>query len=1395
MGVVINSGSRTVRKYLSFVVVSALVFSACSPGMFSGKPNDSVAGIQSYRRINTSCSQLNLSSSQLDTPTFRKLVDCFNSEGGLDSVAKLVHDLPEAELSPVVQALNRYLLSQPKMLFQIESSLNALKARGDLDSFFGQSLTIFKHPQFVQELIGFLADAGSKESLQLLAHLAPELNAEQVATGIDAGLSITGAQAFQSFQLHLRGASPSGRDLLGLSQDIQAFYQSRGAGNMDLTRDLLKASVDGRLFQLWDDVIGTGSEKIAENVALQSTVMEALFGDNAALGHDIASLFHYLNGPLDCLSDSKEIPNANMNVFREISLLPTSEVANYIRRTNFLTILAVKPFCNFPPELSQYYGSMIALAETSAIEPAATLLKSLYQNGLAEPVVGFIADTGKDNTQGIQILLPVLSELTERGAWPDILLNLSLLRPEDRKSFTALVSYWLSPSADLAGRSPYDLTTFAMKDVSAQRIYHLLQGVGEIIASDEKVIEPLLQSLRSGYYANGFHPFVEMGSSFLSDAASHQELFASLAKISQHDSFPNALTLLATMSKDGRLRDVVESSLTLFHKFSLQGASQVVAASEPVFTARRAHNLSGADLKLAPFTRGLFPADDPCSRLSIAKRFEDEIPDYFGCADQKGGYDSLSQAFAVLNNEHAEDGRKYLNIPMDLINQWDMKTDQARELINVVLRSGHDGSLDRLTGLFPLVITQKVGGAGPALRPLIDVIKPVMEKARESLHRVLDFVAEMMVRPDLPAVLDYAEKLSQAKPEPSSARVLPAFDLKEIMHSVHVKECVKDSESQMKRTLELVDDYQNAISAWELVDGHPRRSWKIDEIHAEVAPIFKKLGDPAQSSSEKPLLNAAFNVVQYFSLKPGDKKVTQKSHYAPEELGRWFNDRAKDYRVISYLYPGETKPRAKLVTSLDRLEEVLVGADFKFALPDNFALKFLQMVGESWGDEDRSVWPAEIQNRFPYPKAPPTLRKTYEKIAKTLRTYEDLLGLPKLHECEDIGLQKDDKDPTTVWRMPNFIIPNWVKANLFNLHEVLSVLEENLPDSGTSQAGGLKLLRDLFWELHSSSPLVGLSPNAGWENNLSLVARVGRLGIPRQLSRQLQEFVSQDDLHALDVFSEAFVATVNVPELKPVLGRLFGQTDQKLLWKVIDQVLALFDGDPADGARLKQEIFYFIVNSGQMEIIDPVLKAVQPVLDSDLDFFTDNADLIHDYLKSKDGAYLMRSLYEDPELERKEVLGQFLRDLLSKPGIATDAMKIVMSVDTQPEAKKAIDTYRARMDEVEASAPYQRLEIGALGKDMFHFFTREPRLDTRQQSDAQMQTADTVRRFFAARIHSPSLASGQSLKPGELEEFLDLAARKPDEFYQILSGITDLTQSPSFTDFVKLAERSLPPPR
>ena len=1384
-------------KYLPFLAVSALILSACSPGMFSGKPNESVAGVQGYRKINMSCSQLDLSRPEINTPIFRKLVDCFNSEGALGSVAQLVHEVPDTELEPVVQALNRYLLTDPAMLFQIESTFQTLKSRGNLATTFSQSMAVLRHPKLVQELIGFFEDSGSRDNLKLLNYLAPEVTAPHVSAGIDAGLSVTDARAFQSFQRHLRGASSSGHDLLGLSRDIKTFYQSRTEiGKFDLTHDLLMASPDGRLFRMWDEVIGSDPSKIAENIPVQGTVMDAAFGANAALGSGIASLFHYLNGPLDCLSDSKEIPNANLNVLREISLLPTSEVANYIRHTNFLTILTVKPFCKFPPELAQYYGSMIQLSETNAIEPAAILLKSLYQNNLAESVIGFVADTGQDNQQGIQILLPLLSELTSRKAWPDLLLSLSLLRVEDRSSFSGLIRYWTAPAASLGGRSPYELSSVSMKNVSAERVYHLLQGIDDLVESDEPVLVPLIQALRTGYYANGFHPFIEMGQKFLTDAVEHEDLFKSVAKISERKSFPAALTLLADMSKDGRLQDVIEASLTLFHKFSLQGASTPLQAIEPTFVALRAHNLSADDMTEIPISRGQATSgqSDPCDRLSITTPFENEIPDFFECANRDGGYGSVARAFAVLDNEHTEDGRKYLNIPMDLINHWDMKSDQAGDLIDIVLRSSHDGSLDRLTGLFPLVLTEKDSDGIPALRPLVDVIKPIMEQARENLRRVLDFSAEVLVRPDLPLVLSYAEKLGQLQPEPSALRALPAFDLKEIMHSVKVKECEKLPENQMKRALELIDDYQNSLSTWEEVDGRPRRSWKSEEIHAEVEPLLKKFGDPSQSSREKSLLDGALNVIKYFSLKPGEKMATKQSHYAPDELGRWFNERAKDYRIIGYIYPGESKPRAKLVSSLDRLEELLVGADFKFAMPENFALKFLQMVGESWGDEDRGVWPDEIQMQYPYPKKPPTLRKTFEKISQTLRTYEDLLGLPKLHECEDVQATAG-QDPGTNFRMPDFIIPAWVKANLFNLHEVLPVLEENLPGSGTSQAGGLKLLRDLFWELHSSSPLEGLSPKAGWKNNLSLVTQIGRLGVPHQLSRQLLEFVTAADLQTLDRFSEAFVATVNVPELKPVLNHLFLQPDQKLLWKIFDQVFTLFDGDPLDGARLKQQIFYFIVNAGQMKIITPVLSAVDPVLDQYLEFLTGHAELVHDALRSKEGAYFMRALYEDPETDRREILGGFLRDLSSKPGLALDAMKILVAVDSQPEAKKAIDLYHSRMDQVQASSAYQRLEIGALGKDMLHFFEGSPEDSpetSNSQADVQKQTADTLRRFFAARIHTPPGAPGESLKPGELEEFLLLAARKPDDFYQIFAGISDLTQSPSFTDFVKLAQRSLP---
>src|SRR6476620_2339816 len=102
--------------------------------MFSSKGTDeAVIRTPNYRRINTSCSQMNLSSSNLDVKTFRELIHCFNSNQALDAVDQLIGDFNDQQLSSIVDVLNRYVLHNKKLLFQIESTYGTLVSRGMID--------------------------------------------------------------------------------------------------------------------------------------------------------------------------------------------------------------------------------------------------------------------------------------------------------------------------------------------------------------------------------------------------------------------------------------------------------------------------------------------------------------------------------------------------------------------------------------------------------------------------------------------------------------------------------------------------------------------------------------------------------------------------------------------------------------------------------------------------------------------------------------------------------------------------------------------------------------------------------------------------------------------------------------------------------------------------------------------------------------------------------------------------------------------------------------------------------------------------------------------------------------------------------------------------------------
>jgi hypothetical protein len=452
---------RSVGFLASFCSLSfVFTLSACSPSSLFGDGEDSgVAGTRNYRRVNMACAGIDLSSSTIDVPTFRRLLHCFNSNGGLDPIERLVNRLSDSEVRPLVDFSNRYVLNNNRIMYQLERTYYSLSDRKILDNTFTQLGRLLGNQEFVSSGIALLKEgyAHDRNVLRAVEHLATKIKADNVADALDVGLTVARAQAFRSAQWWFRGDSPADRSLRDITDSTLAFLQDTAdPKHVEAGTRLINEVISGNMFSALDTVMGVDEESLRTSVPRVSSFMNVAGKDDASIFDGLSSLFHYVHRPISCMKGSMTLPDGAMHVFAELDRVPVKDAATFMKYKNTLILMAMNPFCDFPIQVGQYYPAMFQLADTTAIQPATELLQAFYRltvtdpntgavtsRPMAELLVDVLADTGSaeaeqaggpaENTAGIKRLLPAMAELTDRGVWNDAMLLMSLPRLEDRQ--------------------------------------------------------------------------------------------------------------------------------------------------------------------------------------------------------------------------------------------------------------------------------------------------------------------------------------------------------------------------------------------------------------------------------------------------------------------------------------------------------------------------------------------------------------------------------------------------------------------------------------------------------------------------------------------------------------------------------------------------------------------------------------------------------------------------------------------------------------------------------------------------------------------------------------------------------------------------------------------------
>ncbi|HLE01020.1 MAG TPA: hypothetical protein VJB59_12205 [Bdellovibrionota bacterium] len=1440
----------------------------CSLGMFGDGKDKALRENSGYRQVNAACAQMSLTNPTLDVKTTRELLDCFNSNGALQELATLVGKLDDARLEPIVSAINKYILNDSKILYQLEETHQTLVDAGVLDRTLFQVGRLLENDEFVASLVALLQDGyfasttlhvvgrnPDKKLLRAFERVSTKITPETIPGTLNAALTLAESRSFKALQDHFKTERPSRRSLNEITDHLLAYLQE--PNQVALGREFINSLISHDLFKIFDTFVGTEPEELRTGVPKIAAILDSMLqpysdGHQDLVLDGLTSLLHYSHKKLPCLQGGALIPDPAAFVLSELSRKKRTpeDAASFIKRENHLTLASMSSFCAYPPQLSEYYPYLMRLADHSSIGLIAELMRIAsdpdrtlnLQRPMLKLMIDILADTGNglnggpaEDSAGFKHLTPLLDELNGRKAWNNLFLVVSLIRLEHREDLIELLKFVIEPTQTLDNGSLYDVLTDVLSRTKKQSLYNFVRSLRHFMNANEPILVPALRDLRSAYYINDVHPLFDILHRFLAESTKNEAVFNTVFEISDMPEFQPAVALFSRMSKDGRLKDLLGAIFTIFHKFAREGATPIQRLNEPPFSAQRRHDLTSADLVMFENSPVTAPETVPaCSRIDLGKKlsdvedpgFADLLENFLSCVNGDQKHSEITESIRFLQNTKTESGHSYLALPVEMLKTLTLNQPEFEYLVHSWLRSSsvenssHRSRFDRLLSAAPYWLTGDGEALRDPLRPLINLAGYLVEngEVRAKLRHLEAFLASDLVlrNPDFPDLMIYGEKLLDQKPEPTPIPKPEYND--EVREQIRrsLRSYCDPSSDQDGKVQEIIEDYEHAITGWDLdPKGRPRRSWTFKEFQDRLEPALQKLGDPTQSAEDKPLLDSIFEFARYFTLGSGPS--TRERHYRIEELESWLLNHSNDYRAIPYYYqtesqPGvyefESRPRIRLVNTLDRLELLLVNADFIAPLLNkNFGLQFTAQIAEAWKDEEREIWPAQIQNKFRN-KNPQTLAEALKDIESTQKLFEKIIGMPKMPKCRsEMGLRfsefqngiSDDMALITEfltkeglsWQqfaeLKKLLNTKPLKARLFNIRQMISVLRENLPEPGETRSGiGMKLLRDLFFELYYSTPAEFRNPKAGDRNHLSLALLGVKMGATRQAGRLLRPFkeaASSSDAPdpslktVLSALIEGATAREenSAPFVQNITRTFLHQPKHELLWKILGELFAALDDGIAP--QLRQFAYYALASAKNLDIIPAALRTASPLFDENLDYFTARSRNIGKALRSKRAADLVQALYEDPDLDDKEKLRRLLFGALADSSLATDALALVRQIDLNPEAKDFWTKFVENVDLVTSNRDYQALELDQALRPILDFFEEKP-LDP--YNPHAISAAKEIRLHLAARILE-----------GDLEQFLILARNHPDDFYRVLIALSHSIESKELPDFFALIRRGL----
>ena len=1403
----------SVRDFgISFLLILA---SACAQG-----PDTQVSQSQSYRQVNEECTGISLASASLSVPDFRKILACLNAHGALQPIQALAARLSDDELRPWVNAGNHYLLSQPRVFHQIETTFQTLGHRKVLDNTLFQLGRLLENDELVTSSLALAQDAtqSDREVLKVLKLISEQMSETSVSELLSIGLQVFQSNAFISLQKQLNEKSRSGKKLKDLMDLLAAYLQdANDPARLDAGRLLLELVATGRLFDFLDDprVLGTDPEQLKYRVPRLTAVLKTLFDDEGKTFDALTSLMHFGRQSVSCVKGSQTLAEPARFFMEELASRPLNESATFIKRTGPLIFMALGPLCDIPTELATLLPQVTRLADSSSIRPATELLQVMVEKGLlADLLVPMLSDTGSENTTGIKRLIPHLTELGDKDVWDDLLLLGSIFQAEDRATLQSYASLLLGklPGSE---RTAWSVLAKSVSNIRPDRLYRFASSLSRLVEQDQILFSPALLSFRKAFFVNDAHPFIDIVREVLSDAEKDDELVLALFKVSEFPEFKASIRLISELSKDGRLKKVIQTLLTLFHKHSARSSAIVQDLKEPPTGQRSRHVLARVDLQGFQWFDEPFVGNRACSKFDLVQglytrsssAYERNLDLFSSCMGSDSKHENSSRVFDFLRDQVTDQDLSYFDHTVALIQKLGFNSNDWTWISDRFFASQNDQSVFRLLGALPLLVHGTPSGSGSIVEPALGVLAAWNSAGpRAELGRLQSWAASHVRSDDFPLLVSDVERWSDA----GSTLVLPSvsrlsFDAQRARRWIENKECGMTGEVD-RRVIEVLEDATSAVSLSDQVQGRPRKVWSLPELKPRLEAVLNRIQSPQR--------DALLNIFRYFSLPKLGAPLTTSQHYTADELQNFLAYRAGDYRWVSYFADGETVPHVRYLSAMDRLELVLVNSDLwapwpfleDRLLPDfsnqrNFGLFFLNKIAEAWGDEPEEIWPDLIHKKYAGSR-PPTLAEAVNEIMGWAQKFEALVGYPELPGCPQVANPTDSAEvqdqETRDPRAATGGLPSWLpgikvaelQRSLYNIRQFLPVLVENLPladqkaqrvlmplglklpSPSSKMAGGLKVLRDILFELYASSAPEDRKadfhdPSLASRHSLSLMTDFVRLGLTRQATVLMRD--TRVSAPSLQSFFRALVQGSGYQARRLIDSLL--ERKQLLFWVGVEGIFN------AKTEAAKTLSFYSLAAAADLQIIPSAMASLAHTLSEHRSYWVKSSkkisDLLSSVLSSDRSAHFVRELSQDPDSLAKQRVARVMQSYFAEPKNLSGLVQLVRAVDENASSAQSWDLLFDRWGLWKKSDEVEALLLAEWSRGALDFF-EEKMADPRAGAAARQ-----MRGFLADALGDRSL-----------DQYFALASRQPQGFFEIFQTLGTHVESGDLADLLKMTYRA-----